>query len=468
MYTKNNKETSFKGIAPPLGLLYVSEILENDGDIITILDFSAESFNEQKLINEVKKADVIGMTILSYSLKSSIEIIKIIKRDQPRIKVIIGGPHCTLFPKKVLEEINADISVQGDGEEIILDIKNAILGNKDFAEIPGIYYKENGQIKKGAELELIKDLNSIPIPSRTLIKKYNYGKEYNPKIKKGEFSSIVMSRGCPFHCKFCSRNSVSMKKYRIRSAENVLGEIKELVEQGYKYIAFEDDSFLSNIKEVNRLFDGIIKEKIHMRFIITAARVDAANEELFRKMKKAGVTHLQFGFESGNQDVLDYYNKNTTIDEIKQAVNLSNTMDFFTIGTFILGAPIETKDHFKRTIEFAKSLNLDSVSFLPLKYVAGSDLWCEAVVQGKISENEYIIQAGSENNLSIFSQSEIEEYCIKAHRAYYLRPRFILNLMKKSLRNDDLGFLNSYISLFLSNIRSSFEFFGLAKKNKKV
>ena len=413
------------------------------------------------MIYETEKADIIGVSVLSYSLKCSVEIIKIIKNVKPQIKVIIGGPHCTLFPKKALEETKADISVQGDGEIIFNDIKKAIIKKGDFSKIPGIYYKENGHIKKGAPLKLIEDLNSIPFPSRHLIKKYNYGKEYNPNIKKGEFTSVVMSRGCPFRCKFCSRNSISMKKYRIRSAENTLEEIKELYQQGYRYVAFEDDSFLSNKIEVHKLFEGIIKENIDMKFIITATRVDAADKELFQKMKTAGVTHLQFGFESGNQDVLDFYDKNTTINGIKKAVNLSNNIGFFTIGTFILGAPFETKDHFERTINFAKSLALDSVSFIPLKYVAGSDLWCEAVNQGKISEKDYILLAGSERNLSFFSQNEIEKYCIKAHRDYYLRPKFAFGLLKKSLKNDDLGFLQSYISLFLSNIKSSFEFFGI-------
>jgi len=464
LYASSNIETSFKGIAPPLGLLYIAKTLKNEGDNVTILDFSAESFNEQKLINEVKTADIIGVSVLSYSLNCSVEIINIIKKAKPKIKVIIGGPHCTLFPKKVLEETQADISVQGDGEIIINDIKNAIIENGGFSKINGIYYKENAQIKKGAPLKLIEDLNSIPIPSRHLIKKYNYGKEYNPNIKKGEFTSVIMSRGCPFSCKFCSRNSISMKTYRTRSAENTLEEIKELNNLGYKYIAFEDDSFLSNKKEVLKLFDGIIKEQLDMKFIITAARVDAANKELFQKMKIAGVTHLQFGFESGNQDVLDFYNKKTTIKEIKKAVNLSNKIGFFTIGTFIFGAPFETKNHFEITKNFAKSLALDSVYFTPLKYVAGSELWCEAVNQGKISQNEYIIQAGSEKNLSLFSQNEIEKYCKKANREYYLRPKFIFNLLKKSLKNDDLGFLRSYISLFLSNIKSSFEFFGIIAK----
>ena len=96
-------------------------------------------------------------------------------------------------------------------------------------------------------------------------------------------------------------------------------------------------------------------------------------------MKLAGVTHIQFGLESGNQDVLDFYHKQTTVETIKKAVHMSHETGFFTIGSFIFGAPFETTQHFNRTLLFAKSLPLDSVSFLPLRYMIGSELWNQAV-----------------------------------------------------------------------------------------
>ncbi len=431
-----------------------------------ILDFAAENFEEKKLKDAVLTADVVGITIVTSLLPSAIGIIKLIKKIKPQIKVIIGGPHCTLVPQEALKETQADICVQGDGEKVITSIKKAILGEISFSEIPGIYYRENNKIRKGPPLELIKDLDAIPFPTRDPIKKYNYGKEYNPKIKKGEFTSIITSRGCPFKCKFCSRNSICMKTYRTRSVKNVLEEIKELHKGGYKYIAFVDDSFLCNKKKAHEIFDGIIREQLYIKIIIFGVRVDAADEELFQKMKKAGVTHVYFGLESGNQDVLDFYNKKVTLDKIRYAVNLSHRIGFFNVGSFILGAPFETKEHFERTIKFAKSLPLDSVSFLHLKYVVGSDLWCEAVNNGKISDYEYIIYASSEKGLSPYSRKEIEKYCIKASRDYYLRPRFFLSLFKKSLKNDDLGFLQSYISLFLSNFKGGFRFFRKQKKKE--
>ena len=408
----------------------------------------------------------MGITVLSFALGGVIEIVKIIKKIKPQLKVIIGGPHCTLFPKKSLEETQADVSVQGDGELIINDIKKAIGGKISFSSIPGIYYREGNKIKKGAELQLIKDLDSIPFPSRHLVSKYGYGNQFNPKIEKGDFTSIITSRGCPYACKFCSRNSVSMKTYRTRSTKNILQELKEIQANGYKYVAFVDDSFLSNKKQVHEILDEIIKERLNLKFIITAARVDAAEEELFKKMKKAGVTHIQYGLESGNQDVLDFYNKNITLEKIRYSVNLSNKIGLFNMGSFILGAPFETKEHFERTMNFAKTLPLDSVGFATLKYMVGSEIWCNAVKEGKISEDDYLVLADSKRGLGLFKEQEIAQYCVKARRDYYARPTFMLRLLIKSLKNNDFGFIQSYLSSFFSDIRDGLKYLGITHDKK--
>ena len=170
----------------------------------------------------------------------------------------------------------------------------------------------------------------------------------------------------------------------MRSTENIIEELKEIYKMGYKYVAFNDDCFLSSKKQAYGLFDAIIKENFDMKFYVTAARVDSADEDLYMKMKKAGVCLLQFGLESGNQDVLDFYKKNITIEQSRYAVNLSHKMGFFTVGSFSLGASFETEKHFEKTVSFAKSLSLNSVSFLPLVYMAGSELWSGAVGEGKI------------------------------------------------------------------------------------
>lgn len=437
-------------MAPPLGLLHIARVLEDEGDVVTVLDFSAETFDDKKILNVLESVDVVGITILTVSLSNAIEIISLIKGAKPEIPVIVGGPHCTLFPKKVLEESQADICVQGDGEKVVKDIKKALKGELNYFEISGIFYRENQEVKQGQPVQLLADLNAVSFPARHLVKKYDYGRGVNPHIKKGEFASIVTSRGCPFACRFCSRNSISMKKYRMRSTENIIEELKEIYKMGYKYVAFNDDCFLSSKKQAYDLFDAIIKENFDMKFYVTAARVDSADEDLYMKMKKAGVCFLQFGLESGNQDVLDFYNKNITIEQSRYAVNLSHRMGFFTAGSFILGAPFETEKHFEKTVSFAKSLSLNSVSFLPLVYMAGSELWSEAVDEGKIDADSYLVQADSQLKLGLFTKHQLQSYCYNAQQSFYFRPRFVFDLFKTCVRQHDVSFLQAYLSFIFS------------------
>jgi radical SAM superfamily enzyme YgiQ (UPF0313 family) len=187
-----------------------------------------------------------------------------------------------------------------------------------------------------------------------------------------------------------------------------------------------------------------------MKFYVTAARVDSADEDLYMKMKKAGVCLLQFGLESGNQDVLEFYNKNITIEQSRYAVNLSHKMGFFTVGSFILGAPFETKEHFENTLSFAKSLPLNSVSFLPLMYMAGSELWSDAVREEKIDSDEYFLQADSQLKLGLFTKQQLRSYCYSAQQSFYFRPGFVFDLFKTCVRQHDISFLQAYLSFIFS------------------
>jgi len=247
-----------------------------------------------------------------------------------------------------------------------------------------------------------------------------------------------------------------MKQYRTRTVENVLAELQEIAEQGYLHVAFVDDCFPVDIRQAHMLFQRIIDAQLNLRFSITATRVDLMDKALFELMKQAGVTHIQFGLESGNQDVLDYYHKQTTVETIRNAVHVSHDIGFFTAGSFIFGAPFETQEHFERTLAFAKSLPLDSVSFIPLRYMVGSELWNQAVGAGIINADEYLVIADKNRGLGTYTKDQLMTFCFNAQRAYYLRPRFFLNLLETSLRNNDMSQIQSFISVLFTSFSDLF------------
>jgi len=435
--------TTSPSTMPPLGLLYLGAALEQEGHTVEILDYYMEEISREKLENSMRSSDAVGMTMFTSDLKSSKDISKTVKDIDSDIPLIVGGPHCTFVQERSLKDFPyADISVIGEGERAISSIAKYLQGKKKLADIQGIYYRNNGSIIQGKPLHITENLDTLPFPARHLVDKYDYGDfPFGFKLKRKSTSSIS-SRGCPYHCRFCTRynNIIDGWGFRQRSANNILQEIEEMDEK-YRSINIVDDNFLANKKRANEIFDGLIKIGKELEIVVYGARVDSANEELYKKMKKAGVKFIFFGLESGNQDVLDFYKKNITLSQIIKAVNLSRKMNFITFGNFILGAPIETKEHIENTIKFACSLPLDVAGFGPLAYHMGSDLWKEAVKNNKISSDTNVVFADSEKGLGNFTTKELLDYTTIAFRRFYLRPSYLLGQVYRRMSRSEYSLL---------------------------
>jgi radical SAM superfamily enzyme YgiQ (UPF0313 family) len=145
--------------------------------------------------------------------------------------------------------------------------------------------------------------------------------------------------------------------------------------------------------------------------------------------------------------VLNFYNKKATTDQIRKAINLSSEMDFFTVGTFILGAPIETKDHIEKTINFACSLPLDVALFTILTYKYGSEIWAEVVKNGKIDETDgYTVVADSRKGLGNFTKEELDTFYRNAMKRFYLRPRYITRQILKIIKEKDFNTMKARLN----------------------
>jgi len=448
---------------PPLGLLYLGAVLENDGHKVEVLDYYAEDISKKQLDNYLKSSDAVGMTVYTSSYKFVADITKIIKELNPEIPLIIGGPHCTFLQKKSLLDFpEADFSVIGEGEQVILDIVKFLQGNKKLSEIHGIYYRDKNSIKSGKPLKVIDNLDNLLFPARHLVEKYDYGTFSFGYTLRKRVTSMITTKGCPFHCRFCSRYGNFIKEwgFRMRTAENIVNEIKELNGK-YSSVMIVDDNFLADNKRAHKIFDMVLESEINMDFLIEGARVDTADEELYMKMKKAGVKFIHYGIESGNQDVLDFYNKKTTLQQIRKSTALAKKMNFFIAASFIIGAPIETRKHVENTIKFACSLPIDLANFSPLVYIMGSSLWVEAVENKKISPDEYIKLADSNQNLGSFNKEELLDYTMEAFNTFYFRPNYLIRQIYKSLIRKDF-------SLLLSGIKFFNLFSKMGKVDKKI
>ena len=439
-------------IYPPLGLLYIGASLEQDGHNVEIIDFGAETVSKEQLENSLTTSDAVGISICTNNYEKAADTAREIKEIDPEIPLIIGGPHCTFLKKRSLSDVpDADIAVELEGEIVILDLVKFIQGRKKLSDIHGIYYRSNNRIKSGKPYRIIEDLDSLPFPARHLVEKYDYGNFPERRRPKKKFTNMITSRGCPHRCRFCARYSNVKKNYcfRARSAKNVIEEIQEINDK-YGSVVIVDDNFLADIKRAHEIFDGLLEIGSSIDLSIVGIRIDSTDRALFKKMKKANVKSISFGIESGNQDVLDFYNKRITLEQIREAVQLGREMNFTTQGTLIFGAPIETKEHIENTIKFVCSLPLDLAVFRPLYYEMGSDLWIDAVKNKKISKDEFTVTADSRRDLGNFTPAELNKYIKKAFRRFYLRPSYIFGQINRALLHNDINQLKNVWGFALS------------------
>ncbi len=341
-------------VYPPLGLMYLAASLEQDGHDVKIIDTEVENLSKPEIVKKVvsENPDIVGITSTTPIHHKSIELIKAIKQANPSIKTIMGGPHPTSLPQQTIKECpEVDIVSIGESEQTIREICNQ---NK-LSKIKGICYKEKNQAKITGKRELIKDLNSIPLPARYLVKNEKY---LWSVPKKGIIPStpIMTTRGCPYKCVFCSQLVIFGNCMRYRSVDNVIKEIDEIVNK-YKinHLIFYDDTLGLNKKLTYELVDAIKKEKLDFTFE-GMTRVNIINKELLEKLKSIGLNRLSFGVESGNQHILDAAKKGITLEQIRKAYELTDKLGIETRMSIVLGLPFETKKTVEKTIKFMKSL----------------------------------------------------------------------------------------------------------------
>ncbi len=414
-----------KSLLPPLGLLYLASPLQKKGYNVALLDLNVDNVKRKELRQIIQDQNFILITCYSEAINNVKKIINYIKKVNNNAIICCGGPHCNTFGEFIE---GADIICIGEAESNITRILDCFISNKSLSHIPGIIYKNNGKLVINQGVMKVNDLDSSLFPARELTNRQKYGFVGNAKY---EVATIMSSRGCPFSCYYCSFK-LNTKDYRKRSVDNVIAKIKVLVKQGYEFIFFGDDNFLVNKRRVHKLMDAIIREKIKANFFIQG-RVDSADYSLYKKLSKAGVILIAFGIESANQDVLKYYNKRTTVKKSIEAISLANKVGIITLGFFIIGAPIETKQHFNKNKKFFDQVPLDILSCSILTYYKDSKMWDDANKAGLIKDEEYAIM--SNIGLCNYSTEELHGIRTDLVKHFYINPRRLLRLSYKIVRN---------------------------------
>jgi radical SAM superfamily enzyme YgiQ (UPF0313 family) len=377
---------------PPLSLLYLAAVLEEEGAEVSVLDQPGLGLTIGQTLEWVEQEDpdVLGFSALASSGSMAALISQKVKEKKPNLTIVFGNHYATFNPERILKKYPwVDIIVRGEGERTVISLAKALENEESLERVRGVNFRDEGKIVSTPDQPLIKNLDALPFPDRNLT-----GVDYHclmagANVAPKKFTSIVTSRGCVYSCRFCSCTQMAHNIWRPRSALNTLEELNFLANEGYKQLIFVDDSFTLNPKRTIEICRGMRKARLDMEWICEG-RVDNCSYEMLREMVKAGLKILYFGIESANQRILDYYGKTITPDQAEAAVRTAKRAGVDVIvGSFIVGAPDETRDEIRNTIEFARRVPIDLPQFNILGAHPGNDIWNELEAKGSLNVDEH-------------------------------------------------------------------------------
>ncbi len=442
----------------PLGLGYIAAVLEQNGVEVKIIDGYVEGLDKDKLSNELDSyaPDVVGVSIVTPRIKQALEISDIVKAKSPRTQMVLGGPHITALGHEVIKHGSVDVAVIGEGEYTMLDLIKALDRDGDLQGVKGILFKDDGQVINTGGRPMVKDLDQIPHPAFHLLPIGKYTPyPSNTKGRPGNFANIITSRGCPHHCTYCDVKLTFGRSFRVHSPEYVIEEIEHLYDKyNVRNFSFRDSIFNLKKERIIRICELIIERGLDISWECNG-RVNYVDEDLLRTMKAAGCYQIQYGVESGNQEILNRAARNTTIEQIKEGFRLTKKAGLEVHGYFMVGLPGETKETIKDTIRLAKEISPDLVGFTLAVPFPGSEFYQWAKDNGYLKIDDWnsftfgsaIVETP---DLSIEDMIAAQK---RALRSYYLRPSQIIKQLKKIRSFNDLKTHLGYAKVLLFSFK---------------
>lgn len=317
---------------------------------------------------------LFAFTASSQVFEEAVEMAEKLKQSYPESLICIGGSHASTEKERCLANQPFDFAIYGEGEQTFSELIDYVKGERTLESIKGLIYKDKtGQIHVNTSRPLISNIDQIPFPAYDLF-----------QMKRYPQHRLTTSRGCPFNCVFCNSSSLWTNRWRKRSPENILAEIKFLIKHyGKRTIVFNDDSFNIDAKRVIEFCNLLIAKKLNLIWS-TSIRVDLVTQEIADLMYKSGCYNVSIGIESANNEVLKSMNKNTTKEKIYSGIQFLRKAKIDVMGQFMIGNPGDTLESVEESIEFAKTSNLTGVEFYTALPYRDSLLWEYVAEHGKL------------------------------------------------------------------------------------
>jgi radical SAM superfamily enzyme YgiQ (UPF0313 family)/2-polyprenyl-3-methyl-5-hydroxy-6-metoxy-1,4-benzoquinol methylase len=354
-------------VLPSRGLLSLAAALRQAGHPVAVVDADLASLSPDQVSARAKAAGsrVVGITMNTFQSHAGLAVARAVKTADPGITVVAGGPHPSADPEDVLREPAVDAACLGEGEATVVALAEAVASGAPLDGVAGLAVRDGGRVRKTAPRPGVPDLDALPFPAYDLAGDLRRYPGAHP-VRQPPSMHLMASRGCPFHCTFCS-DAVFGKHVRFMSPARVADEVDLLHRDfGVREIFFQDDTM--NLKRVwfEAVCDALIARGLPGKVVFkTQFRVNRAllDEALLARAKAAGCWAVFYGVESGSQEVLDLMRKGTTLDEIRRAFDLTRRAGLTTIASFMVGNAGDTARTVADTVRLCQEIDPDEFGF---------------------------------------------------------------------------------------------------------
>jgi magnesium-protoporphyrin IX monomethyl ester (oxidative) cyclase len=388
-----------KRVQIPLGIAYLASALRRERIEVSLLDAIIEGWDTVIELDDQNiqfglttaeiakhaaslKPDLVGISCMfSVQARVTSEIAMEIKKNLTDVTICVGGAHPSAMPEEIAANENIDYVIIGEGEATVTELVKTINHSKPVDNIEGIcYLNPDDRVVLNPKTHYIENLDSIPPPAFDLLPMERYFKINRPHgtvTKNRRIIPMITSRGCPAKCVFCSIHPIWGRRYRSRTPENVVDEIKMLVNKyGVQEIHIEDDNLTFDKGRAEKIFDLLIKNNINITFAApNGLAVWALDGPLLRKMKQVGFYRLTLAVESGSQNTLSkIIHKPLRLERVLDVIDIANKIGFDIDIFFVVGFPSETPEEMQKTFDLGRSLDVSSVKYFLATPYPGTEL----------------------------------------------------------------------------------------------
>lgn len=344
------------------GTMILGTLLLEDGFDVKILRFSQiDGFNKdyslfiENFINKIlaHQPKCVSFYTVWTEYHIVLRLCQELKKRDSSIHLIVGGPQGSALAMETLRRFpSVDYVCTGEGEHTVLPFFRRLLRSEgvDFSQIPGLYFRKDGQIQCNTSLIPLCDVNSVPFwDERLLMEEYTGAEErLDPRHY---YMPVEVGRGCPYNCTFCSTSPFWRRTYRLKRPERIIQDIRYFQNRfGYQSFLLAHDALTANGKLTEALCDKILEEGLDINWECST-RIDCLTPELLAKMKASGLKRLHMGIETGSERMQKIISKNLDLSQVKGMVKELLSLDLYFAFFFVQGVPEETEEDFSQTLE---------------------------------------------------------------------------------------------------------------------